>query len=145
MKIIPALLISIISFGLTIYAQTTTPKKPPKGFDAKLAKQLGADNYGMKSYVFVMLERGKTTFEAEKRKALIDGHMKNIGRLAEAKKLVLAGPFLDDQDWRGLYIFDVPTVEEAQKSVLTDPAIKEGVFEVEFHPWYGSAALLEVT
>ena len=70
--------------------------------------------------------------------------MKNIGRLADEGKLVLAGPFMDDQDWRGIYIFDVKTVEEAQKLVETDPAIKAGVFEVELHPWYGSATLIEI-
>ncbi len=144
MKIIITVLLGIIAFSFNIYGQTGPKKKPPKGYDEKLAKKLGADEYGMKTYVFVMLKRGKVQFEAEKRKRLIDGHMKIVGKLAEAGKLVLSGPFMDVKDWRGIYIFDVRSVEEAQKLVETDPSIKEGVFEVEFHPWYGSATLLEV-
>jgi uncharacterized protein len=143
MKIIITIIIGIIAFSFNSFGQNPT-KKPAGNYDADLAKKLGADDYGMKTYVFAMLKRGKTKFADDKRKVLIDGHMKNIGRLAESGKLVLAGPFMDDQDWRGIYIFDVRTVEEAEKLVLTDPAIKEGVFEVELHPWYGSATLLEI-
>ena len=144
MKTILTLLIGVMTFSFSIFGQTASKEKLPKGYDAKLAKRLGADDLGMRSYVFVMLKNGKTKLDDARRKELIDGHMKNIGRLAEAGKLVLAGPFMDDKDWRGIYIFDVRTVEEAEKLVLTDPAIKEGVFEVELHPWYGSATLKEV-
>jgi uncharacterized protein YciI len=144
MKLAITVLLGIVAFSFNTYGQAKPKGKSPKGYDGKLAKQLGADDRGMKTYVFAMLKRGKTQLDAEKRQTLINGHMKNIGRLAEAGKLVLAGPFADDQEWRGIYIFDVRTVEEAGQLVLTDPAIKEGVFEVELHPWYGSASLLEV-
>lgn len=144
MKICITILLCVIAFTFNTYGQTAAKKTPPKGYDAKLAKKLGADNYGMKNYVFAMLKRGKIQFDADKRKDLIAGHMKTIGQLAEAGKLVLAGPFMDDKDWRGIYIFDVKTIEEAQKLVESDPSIKEGLFEVELHPWYGSASLLEV-
>ena len=70
--------------------------------------------------------------------------MEFIGRMAKEGKLVLAGPFGDDRDVRGIYIFDVKSVAEAQKMVEADPSIKAGLFEVEMRPWYGSAALMEV-
>jgi uncharacterized protein YciI len=54
----------------------------------------------------------------------------------------LAGPFLDDGDIRGIYIFNVETVEEAQKLTETDPAIQAGSLVMELHPWYGTATLL---
>jgi uncharacterized protein len=60
-------------------------------------------------------------------------------------KLVLAGPFMDKQPIRGIYIFNVTTIEEAAKLTETDPAIQAGTLEMELHPWYGSAALMEVT
>lgn len=140
------LLIPFLICGISVFTAfgQTEKKKPIVKYDAKLAKKLGADDLGMRTYVFAMLKRGKTTFETAKRQELINGHLKNIGRLAEEGKLVLAGPFMDDQDWRGIYIFNVKTVEEAQKLVETDPAIQAGVFEFELHPWYGSASLLEV-
>ena len=59
-------------------------------------------------------------------------------------KLVLAGPFLDEGDIRGIYIFNVDTIEEAKKLTNSDPAIKAGSLIMELHPWYGSAALQEV-
>ena len=72
-------------------------------------------------------------------------HLKNIIRLAEEGVLVLAGPFMsNDQDIRGIYIFDVTTVEEAKKLTETDPAIQAGVLVMELIPWYGSAALMEL-
>jgi hypothetical protein len=36
----------------------------------------------------------------------------------------------------------VPTIEEAEKLVLLDPAVKAGVFVPELTLWYGSAALM---
>lgn len=68
-------------------------------------------------------------------------HMSNIKRLAKEGKLVIAGPFLDDGILRGIYIFNVKTVEEAKKLTETDPAIQAGSLVMELHPWYGSAAL----
>lgn len=139
-----ATLFIIFSVSATASAQTET-KKPDSNYDAELAKKLGADDYGMKQYVFVILKTGTAKIEDdEKQKKLQSGHMENINRLAEAGKLVLAGPFMDGGNMRGLYIFNVTTIEEAKELVKTDPAIREGLFDVEFTRWYGSAALMNV-
>lgn len=114
-------------------------------YDAKRAVNAGADEYGMKRYVIAFLKRGpnrdRTKEEAD---ALQTAHMANIGRLAEAGKLVLAGPFLEEGDLRGIYIFDVVTIEEAKALTASDPAIKAGSLIMDLKPWYGSAALTEV-
>ena len=144
MKKIFILLLFIGALSANHFSQSSNKEKTPKGYDAKLAKKLGADEMGMKVYVFAMLKRGKVKFEDSVRQELINGHLKNIGQLSKEGKLLLAGPFMDDQDWRGIYIFNVSTLADAQKLVETDPAIKAGVFEVEMHPWYGSATLLEI-
>ena len=78
-------------------------------------------------------------------KALMAGHLANIERMADEGSLVLAGPFLDDGPYAGIYVFAVKTVEEAAALTATDPAIKAGRLEMELHPWYGSAALGELT
>lgn len=115
-------------------------------FDAALAAKVGADDYGMKKYVIAFLKSGKVKIEDEtKRNELQSAHLKNIQRMALEGKLVLAGPFMDKQPIRGIYIFNVTTVEEAAKLTETDPAIQAGTLEMELHPWYGSAALMEVT
>lgn len=114
-------------------------------FDSIRAAKNGADEYGMKKYVMAFLKRGPNRdLSKEKANELQAAHMANIGRLAEAGKLVLAGPFFGDGDLRGIYIFDVETVEEAEALTNTDPAIKAGSLVMELIPWYGSAALMEV-
>ena len=45
---------------------------------------------------------------------------------------------------RGIYIFNVETIEEAKKLTETDPAIKAGSLIMELHEWYGSAGLMAV-
>lgn len=114
-------------------------------FDEQRAKNAGADEYGMKAYVMAFLKRGpnrdRTQAQAEQ---LQRAHLDNITRLANEGKLVLAGPFLHDGDLRGIYIFDVATVEEAKALTETDPAIQAGSLVLELLPWYGSAALTEV-
>lgn len=117
-------------------------------YNAALAKELGADEYGMRSYVMVILKTGpndKTLTDETERAEIFKGHFSNMRSLTEDKKLILAGPFTDPEGiMRGLYIFNVKTVEEAQKLVMTDPAVKAGIFTPEFTPYYGSTALMQV-
>ena len=70
--------------------------------------------------------------------------MDNIFRLADEGKLAVAGPFLDGGDLKGIYVFNVSTIEEAKALTETDPAIKAGRLVMELHPWYGSAATMMV-
>jgi len=135
-------------------AEVATPEKavdtslPETGYDASLAQELGADDYGMRSYVMVILKTGpndKTLTDEAERAEIFKGHFSNMKTLAEDKKLILAGPFGDPEGIRrGLYIFNVKTAEEAQELVMTDPAVKAGIFTPEFTPYYGSAALMQV-
>lgn len=126
--------------------EAATKSKPV--YDAELAKRLGADKLGMRKYVLALLKTGPndaSITDKEKRAELFKGHFGMINRLAAEGKLSLAGPFDDERkEYRGLYVFNVETIEEAQKLTETDPSIKAGIFRVEFIKWYGSAALMEV-
>ena len=114
------------------------------GFDQQLATELEADDYGMKQYVMAFLKLGPNRNQPDSVvNALQRAHMDNIGKLAEQRKLIVAGPFLDEGDLRGIYIFDVRTIEEAKQLTETDPAIKAGRLKMELHLWYGSAALIQ--
>jgi uncharacterized protein YciI len=62
-------------------------------------------------------------------------HIANINRLAEMKKLVVAGPFGDDGDLRGIFVFRVNSMKEAEELTATDPMIKIDRLRVELHPW----------
>src|SRR6185436_2508919 len=83
------------------------------------------------------LKRGPT-WTPEKTAAteeLQKAHMANIHRLADMKKLVVAGPFGDDGTLRGIFVFKVASLEEARTLTETDPAVKAGRLALELHPW----------
>lgn len=89
------------------------------------------------NYVFGILVRGskwakEQTDEAQK---IQEGHMANINRLAETGKLVLAGPFVEGGDRRGVFIFKVGSLSEAQALTDTDPAVIAGRLKIELHQW----------
>ena len=81
---------------------------------------------------------GKTPEVQELQKA----HLANINRLAETKKLVVAGPFGDDGDNRGIFVFRVGSLKEAQDLAATDPMIKIDRLRLELHPWNVPAGVI---
>lgn len=112
-------------------------------YDKVLADSLGADEYGMKLYVLVVLKTGiNKTEDKQLVDSLFRGHLNNIGRLAAAGKLTVAGPLMkNEKTYRGIFILNVKTIEEANELLTTDPAIKEKLLDAELYQWYGSAAL----
>jgi uncharacterized protein len=129
-----------IAIAFTCAAQTAKPV-----YDAELAKRTGADKYGMKQYVMAFLKTGKVEIkDSLQRVQLQKDHLKNIMRLADMGKLVVAGPYLDGKSPEGIFIFDVPTIEEAKQLTETDPAVKAGTLEMELRPFYCTAALVEI-
>ena len=136
--------IIMVLASATGFAQTVEKPKKPK-FDAKLAKKLGADDYGMKNYVFVILKTGPNDakYQGKERQDMFAGHFANIQKMAADGKLAVAGPFdKNDRAYRGIFILNVATVEEAQKLVENDPTVKAGILIAEMTPWYGSASLM---
>ena len=135
-KLLIILLLSVCIFPT--HAEKTNPN-----YDAKLAAKYGGDEYGMKSFVFVILKTGSNKTEDKAMiSELFNGHMANIDRLVAEKKLIVAGPMgKNDKSYRGIFILDVATIEEAEALMQTDPAIKAQLLATELYPWYGSAAL----
>lgn len=137
---------SLFALALVACIAATAVAEQP-AYDPELAAKLGADARGMKMYVLCILKTGPKDGEitGDARKEVFAGHFANITRLADEGKLVVAGPFgKNDKAYRGLYIFNVATVEEAEKLVVLDPAVKAGVFVPDLTLWYGSAAMMVV-
>jgi uncharacterized protein len=91
----------------------------------------------IRQYWFVMLTKGKTRDQDSATAAKIQtGHLANITRLYQQGKLKVAGPFGDDGDWLGIFIFDCKDKEEVEKLLLSDPAVMAGRLAFEIHPWW---------
>ena len=146
--------IAVMALGLSAsstQAQTpaaqapATPGQSGTSYDETLARSVGADDYGMRNYVLVILKTGPTKVPAgAERDEMFRGHQANIKRLADAGKLALAGPFGGEEPWRGLFVLAVPEIEDAKSLVATDPVIAKGEMIAEYHKFYGSAALMLV-
>jgi uncharacterized protein YciI len=92
----------------------------------------------IKQYFFVMLTRGPnaSTIDSLDLQKIQEGHLANIHRMADTGKLKIAGPFGDDGNWRGIFIFDVNSEEEVKELIKNDPAIQSGRLSYEIHPWW---------
>lgn len=127
-------------FSIAVNAQD---KKVNPNYDAALAKEYGAEENGMKMYVLVMLKTGtNTTATKPESDVAFAGHMANMGELVKANKLIVAGPMAkNDKNYRGIFILNTKSLEEAKEILATDPAIKAKLLDADLFNWYGSAAL----
>ena len=121
-KIILAILplvLSMLAFGQT---ETNKSKKPEDM---------------IRRYWFVLLTKGNNRDQDSATAAKIQtGHLANIRKLYSEGKIKVAGPFGEEGDWQGLFIFDCETKEEVEKLLQTDPAILAGRMVYQVKPWY---------
>jgi uncharacterized protein len=91
----------------------------------------------IRKYWFVMLMRGPNRNQDSLTAAKLQaGHMANMDTMYYAGKLKVAGPFGDDGQWRGIFIFDCDSKEEVEQLLQKDPAIAAGRLSYEIKPWY---------
>jgi len=97
----------------------------------------------MRTYIVGFLRRGPnwTPEKTAETKKLQEGHMANINRMAETGKLILAGPFSDSTDLRGMFVFDLTDVEEAKAMAEQDPAVQAGRLVIDWHPWFSASGI----
>jgi uncharacterized protein len=122
--IIAAPLLLLLSTSLL--AQNSNQKKPPPQ---------------IKQYWFVLLTKGPNRNQDSTLAASIqEGHMSNMDRLWKEGKLKVAGPFGEEGDWQGIFIFDGKSKEEVELWLQTDPAIKAGRLNYQIKSWYTEAS-----
>jgi uncharacterized protein YciI len=94
----------------------------------------------IKQFWLVILKTGpndKNITDSVERSKIFAGHFSNMDRLHKEGILKVAGPFgKNDFTWRGLFILDCKTKEEAEAFVKTDPSIAAGIFITDIVPWY---------
>lgn len=121
------------------------PSETSTKFNSKLADSLGADSYGMKNYSLVILKTGpkdSIITDQKQRAELFKGHFANMEAMQKTGKLVVAGPFGNNHlNYRGIFILNEKDQDIVKALLQQDPTIKNGIFEYEILPWYGSAAL----
>jgi len=98
----------------------------------------GTPNFDLKQYFFVMLTKGENNGKIDSAKSgqLIIAHLNNIKKMQSDGKLDIVGPFGDDGEWRGVFIFNVPEKKDVLELLNNDPAIQAGMFKYEIHPWW---------
>ena len=136
---------ALLAAGGSAFAQpaAATPPATSSAYDAALARSVGADEHGMRRYVLVILRSGPTPVPAgAQRDEMFRGHFANMKRLSDEGKLVLAGPLGGDDGARGIFVLAVPDVAQARDLVATDPVVIQGEMVAEYHPYFGSAALM---
>lgn len=95
--------------------------------------------YEMKIYYMVFLKKGPNRTQDSTTAAKIqEQHIAHLTKMAEAGKMDICGPLMDDGEIRGICIYNVATKEEAEKLASEDPAVKSGRLIVEVHPLYAA-------
>jgi len=126
------LLIVLSGCYLITYAQNNNKPKAvkPQAKEKKMEEEI-------RQYFFVMLTPGiNRQPDSDSAATIQKRHLTNITRLYNEGKIKVAGPFGDNGNWRGIFIFDCATKEEVEQLLNTDPAISSGRLAYEIHPWY---------
>jgi uncharacterized protein YciI len=99
--------------------------------------------FQMDHYVMAFLRKGPawTAGDTPEIQAIQEGHMANITRMAATGHLVVAGPFEDGGDLRGLFLFHGLTMDEAKALAAEDPAVKANRLVLEWHPWFAGKGI----
>jgi uncharacterized protein YciI len=74
----------------------------------------------------------------DERRALLEQHLGHFREMALEGKMVVAGPFgdQDDKTAEGLCLYRTGSVAEARALAEADPAVKAGRLRVEMMTWY---------
>ena len=82
------------------------------------------------TFVYLLTGPSSATNTREHKSEIFKGHMANMQKLADEGKLLIAGPFAKPSDpaWRGIFVYDVPTLAQARDLAATDPGVIAGEF-----------------
>ncbi|MEP2026770.1 MAG: YciI family protein [Reichenbachiella sp.] len=125
----------IILFLLLLTAQLAH-SQTPREFEYKD----GDTTYVMKQYFmgFLMRVPDKPELDSAKVAEIQQEHLDYMSANGKSGALLIAGPFGDDGDMRGIVIYDVATKAEADSIISNDPAVKAGRLAIDVKPWWAA-------
>ncbi|MFM9909307.1 MAG: hypothetical protein ACKVOW_08160 [Chitinophagaceae bacterium] len=93
----------------------------------------------IRKYWFVMLTKGPNRNQDSITAAAIQTeHLSNIGYLYQEGIVKVAGPFDENDQWPGLFIFDCSTKEEVENYLQTDKAVTSERLRYQIQGWHTS-------
>lgn len=120
---------------LILISQTNFSSAQDREFEMKE----GDTTYIMKKYFFCIYLRGPEQNQDSATLAQLQvGHLDHINKMTAEKVICIAGPMGDKGEKRGILIFDVATLEEAEVWVKKDPMVIAGRLTYEIHPWWAA-------
>ena len=88
----------------------------------------------MKKLVFALLVRGpKANDPNQDLEALQSAHLNHLNKLKEEGILLLAGPFQDADQKRGIVILNTHSIAAARSALEADPGFQAGRFSYEYN------------
>lgn len=97
------------------------------------------------SLVYLVTGPRSASHSPEEKQKIFAGHRANMQRLAAENKLLIAGPFGQprDKSWRGIFVLDAATPDEARGLASTDPGVISEEFAIEVRRISAPKALRE--
>lgn len=102
--------------------------------------QEGDTFYIMKQYFMAFLNAvpNRPELDSATTMEIQMAHLGHLDSLARIGKIDVVGPFGDDTESRGIAIYNVATLEEAEELANQDPAVKAGRLLIEVRPWWSA-------
>jgi uncharacterized protein len=124
---------NLIILVLLLVSSSLFAQENPREFEMKE----GDTTYVMKQYFFCIYLKGPNRGQDSATTAELQrGHLAHINAMAAAGVICMAGPMGDDTEKRGILIFDIATMEEAEAWIKKDPMVIAGRLTYEMHPWW---------
>ena len=125
----------MLSILLSVTVLASEEKEEPKKETKEGVKAESSASTG-KNYIVGILKPGSNPeLDSLERAEMIESHVEYLKYLNKNGKLYASGPMSTNPDMRGLYIFNVASVEAAEGLMNSDRAIEAGLVTVEYHEW----------
>ncbi len=123
MRLTQILLLLVASGGIRLFCQSPAPAKV---------------------YYVAIVKKGPNWTPEQTPEEIRSGqeHRQYLENLLARGVVVLAGPFTDSGEIRGIYVFKVPSAIDAKKLCDASPLVKSGRLRVEVHPWQMTKEIL---